>query len=66
MHYQQSSQILKRFVSFYADIIRMPSWPSTENVQKNAYTLLLLLKLYLSNNYLQAKEISETKKQTTF
>jgi len=52
-------QILKGLVSFYADIIGMPSWPSTENTQKNAHTSLLLLKLYLSNSYLQTKEIAE-------
>jgi methyl-accepting chemotaxis protein len=52
-------KILKGLVSFYADIIGMPSWPSTENVQKNKHTSLLLLKLYLSNSYLQRKEISE-------
>jgi hypothetical protein len=52
-------KILKGLVSFYADIIGMPSWPSTENVQKNKHTSLLLLKLYLSNSYLQTKEISE-------
>jgi hypothetical protein len=48
-------QILNGLSSFYAEMIGWPEWPSTN---KNN-TTLFLLKLYLSNNYLQVKDLEE-------
>jgi hypothetical protein len=45
-------QILNGLSSFYAEMIGWPEWPSTN---KNN-TKLFLLKLYLSDNYLQVKD----------
>jgi hypothetical protein len=48
-------QILNGLSSFYAEIIGTPEWPSTSK----KHISLFLLKLYLSNNYIQIKDLEE-------
>jgi hypothetical protein len=48
-------QILEGLSSFYADIIGQPYWPSVSS--KNI--TLLLLKIYLSNNYIQTDDLAD-------
>jgi len=48
-------QILNGLSSFYAEIIGTPEWPSTSK----KHITLFLLKLYLSNSYLEIKDLEE-------
>jgi len=48
-------QVLNGLLSFYAEIIGTPEWPSTNK----KHITLFLLKLYLSNNYIQIKDLEE-------
>jgi len=48
-------QILNGLSSFYAEMIGWPEWPSI----KKDNTTLFLLKLYLSDSYLQVKDLEE-------
>ncbi len=50
-----TTQILNGLASFYAEMIGAPEWPSSTN----KHTAIFLLKLYLSNNYLQIKDLEE-------
>jgi len=52
---KKSLQILEGLSSFYADEISQPYWPSIS--RKN--TTLFLLKIYLSNNYIDTEDLSD-------
>jgi hypothetical protein len=52
---KKALQILEGLASFYADIIGQPYWPSIS--RKN--TTLFLLKIYLSNNYIDTEDLSD-------
>jgi hypothetical protein len=52
----EALQILNGLATFYADLIGIPNWPSTNN--KRLLTLFVL-KLYLSGNFIKPNELEE-------